>query len=399
MRFRILLLCAALLLTFKSVCIAAQTVALSDDPDFIRASLLISSPGESPQSFSGHAALRLQCPEQNLDAVFTFENNNADNFTKLILQGAQGRIFEVNFDKYINDFRKEGRGTNEYALNLSLNEKARLWEVFDSLKMLPDRPFDKDTHCFSSLAEAIDIAVYPAHVNWNENSLAGNSYGKDLWLVHGQKSPWHYVFITLPLGEMADVPGEGRWFVYPSGFEMTYDQYRIVAPDGSVRNLINGSPKEVLPEIKEDKPTHPTPLESALILLGIVVIITAVQFFGYWNTVGKVLDISLWILATGVGIIILIATYAPGHFGASWNWPLIVFNPFAWIPVVILNKNKKIMVRLWTVYAVVLILFAVFIGFISPSIDIMWRIAAVAFAIRCLWHIYTLTLQKRKQLV
>ena len=49
--------------------------ALAADPDFIKVSLLIVEPGNQVYSQYGHAALRMECPSNNMDFCFSFEMN------------------------------------------------------------------------------------------------------------------------------------------------------------------------------------------------------------------------------------------------------------------------------------------------------------------------------------
>lgn len=387
MRTNVLKFLLTILLASFFTSAKAETVALSDDPNFIKASILIFSPGESAQSFSGHAALRLQCPPYNLDKVFTFENNGNDNFINLVIKGAQGRIFEIEFNKYYNDFKSSGRGIKEYPLNLTLNEKARLWEVCDSLKDLPDQRFDKDFHCFSSLAEALDLAVAPNHIGWTQSDFYWNSYGDNAKIFTRPKAPWHYILLMLPLGELADSQGERTGHIYPIIFDTAYASYYINGKDGSRRPLVDGSPRVLIPITNNSKgPTHPTPLETALSVLLIVALITVMQLLEKWKIVGCILDVVLWISVTVGGIFVAILTWAPGHFGASWNWVLLVLNPLAWIPMLIFRKNREVIRWIWIFYALVLVLFAAYIWVIAPSTDVFWRLLALALAVRCAFH-------------
>lgn len=362
--------------------VSAETIALSDDPNFIQASILTSSQSFKPQSISGHIALRLQCQTHNLDEVFTFENNG-EEFVSLVLDGAQGSMFEVEFSKYFNDLKKDDRDIKEFQLNLTLNEKARLWEVMDSLKTLPDRPFTKDSHCFSNLAEAVDIAVSPNKINWDSTDIYWNSYGENGKLFTQGLSPWNYILIMLPLGNLADVHGEGREYVYPAGFELSYKDFYIANRDGSSRPLIKGEPTVLLKKAYVEKPVHPTPIETAITILAVIALVCIFQLMGKGRIVGIILDIVLWVLVTIGGIFVAVLTWAPGHFGASWNWPLLVLNPVAWVPVVILRRNREAMKWVWGCYAAILVIFAAFMSHVSPSIDPAWRLLAIALAIRC----------------
>lgn len=364
---------------------AAQTVALSSNPDFIKASILTASPGNSPLSFSGHAALRLRCDSLAIDRVFSFENSSG-GYLDQILKGSEGRVVEIETKDYLGTFEREGREIKEYNLNLTLDEKARLWEVMDRRKTEPEIPFTRDVHCFTVTGEVLEEAVDPGLVNWDESGYHDDTYGSHTRIITADKSPWHYFLVMLPLGDMADKKGYDKGFIYPFIFDASYNNFKIIYPDGSEKPLVAGSPATIVPLTASGRPSHPTPVEVALTVLMLTVAVSAAQYFLHWRLCGRIWDILLWVMVTAGGVMVLIITYAPGNLGSTWNWPLLVFNPLAWVPVVLLRKNGKALEVLWTVYALFLACFAAFIIHISPSIDTAWRLVAVALSMRCLYH-------------
>ena len=370
--------------TLFTLRLKAETVALSDDPDFIRASLIITGPGRLPYQITGHAAIRMECPKHNLDRVFSFHNNGSNIFKKVFITGVDGWFQEFEFNEYMKEFNSEDRETKCYYLNLTLNEKARLWEVLDSLKTLPPRPFRLlDAHCFSEISRAIEIAVRPSRIMWDYPALQQNTYNVNARLSGGDNNLWNHFIINLTLGNIADESNNARFFVYPTTFEMSANSFPIVSPDGQRRPLVVGEPAIVSQSGGNDRGIRPSPNEAAFLLLAVVILITVFQLFGKWKLAGTILDIVLWILVTIGGLIILFITYAPIHYGGRWNWPLIVLNPFAWIPLVIFRKNKAFLRIVWKVYAVVLVSFACFINFIAPSMGVFWPVVALAIALRC----------------
>ena len=389
MRFNFIKFCAALLSAFIPGSSAAQTVALSDDPDFIHASIVVTATGVEPYQISGHAGIRMECPQHSLDRVFNFVNSAGNNFKRFFIDGVEGRVVELEANDYFDAFRKENRRITSYSLNLTLDEKARLWEALDSMKTVPPKPFRIiGKHCFSVMARAIDRAVAPSKINWDEPELQQNTYAENLGKAAGENFRWSYLLIMLTLGDMADTSGKGQSFVCPASFEMIHNDLEIVAPDGSRRPLITGLPEIVLPGVTANAP-RPSPIEAALIILVIVIAVTAVQFFGKYRLPGTILDSCLWTIVIIGGILVVIITYSPHHYGGNWNWPLIVLNPVAWIPIIIFRKNKKRLKATWMAYAATLLLFALFIGTIAPSIDAAWRILATALAMRCAYNFLT----------
>lgn len=376
--------CAVMILMLTVNIITAQTI--SQDDDFVESSILITSVGKAPYQITGHAAIRMKCDSLGIDRVFTFDNNAGSNLKKLYYDGAVGKVFEWVYKDYENEIVPEGRQLTAMPLNLSLEENIRLWEVLDSVKFLPERPFDiVDSHCFSALSEILEESLIPAKVNFEEVASEYDSYSEIALGSGGDANPWNYMLIMLALGNKADEKGAGGKFIYPTTALATWDKFRITAPDGSWKPLFSSEPQVIIPARGVDKANQPVPTLLSLIILGVVTIVTGFQFAGRWNIAGKILDWILWTLVTAGGIFIVLITYMPHHYGGNWNWPLIVCNPIAWLPFAIFRQTK-IRIVFWILYAVILIWFAIFIGAIAPSIITAWRIIALALAVRCTWH-------------
>lgn len=102
------------------------------DNDFVIASLLLADPGNVLYSTVGHVALRMQCPMHNLDYVFSYESEDVQHKVLTFISGnLKMGMFAVPFDEYLNVYKEEHRGVQEYELNLPLSVKRNLWRVCD----------------------------------------------------------------------------------------------------------------------------------------------------------------------------------------------------------------------------------------------------------------------------
>lgn len=367
----------------------AETRALSDDPDFIKASLLITDPGYQTHQIFGHAVIRMECPQHGLDRVFSFDNDAGSNVNKLFIEGAHGKVDEIYFDGYLNVFKEEGREIKSYPLNLTLNQKARLWQVLDSLKTLPEIPFNiADNHCFAISTDALDIALKPAKINWNELAVKYNSYANSTKDSRVADSQWNYLMILLLMNTLADTNPYSVKYFSPINFETYYPDAYIVSENNERVPLIDGEPEIITPRTVPNTTTNPTPTAVGWIILGLSVLATLLDLFTKTDIPGRIIDILFWVILTVGGFFILFLTYAPFHYGGNWSWPLIVFNPIAWIPVVIFRNNKSVLTCIWGLYAFILICFAVFIDAVTETVIFMWILIAIAFAIRCAWHCF-----------
>lgn len=105
----------------------------SVDDDFVIASVLLAEPGGVLYSNAGHVTIRLQCPDHQLDYVFSYES---ENVSKKILSFLAGNLkmgmFAIPTAEYLDSYRQEQRGVKEYVLNLPIDAKRNLWRVCDN---------------------------------------------------------------------------------------------------------------------------------------------------------------------------------------------------------------------------------------------------------------------------
>lgn len=127
--FRRLILVAMVL--FAAVGVRAESETI--DENFVIASVLIAEPGGVLYSNAGHVTLRLQCPDHQLDYVFSYESENVSQKVLTFLAGnLKMGMFAIPTAEYLESYRKEQRGVKEYVLNMPINAKRNLWRVCDN---------------------------------------------------------------------------------------------------------------------------------------------------------------------------------------------------------------------------------------------------------------------------
>ncbi len=102
------------------------------DPDFVKASLLIMSPGDELYSCAGHSCIRLECPTFNLDYCFSYESESVkDKIFTFFMGKLKMGMFAIPTADYLKLGRESGRGVMQYTLNLPPDAKQRLWKILD----------------------------------------------------------------------------------------------------------------------------------------------------------------------------------------------------------------------------------------------------------------------------
>ena len=134
------------------------------DENFVITSLLVASPGDVLYSKVGHCALRMQCPQHDLDYVFSYESEEVRHRVLAFLAGKlKMGMFAIPTDKYLSLYKEDGRGITEYTLNIPIEAKRNLWRVLDQhVAEGPNLPYDYITRgCAHSTLMMLKEGIVP----------------------------------------------------------------------------------------------------------------------------------------------------------------------------------------------------------------------------------------------
>ena len=113
--------------------IAWQGMAQAPLSDEARISLLTSAPYEAEVfTVYGHAALRVHDPRQKLDYVFNYGifDFTKENFIYRFTKGETDyKLGATDYANYIIEYQLRGSSVSEQQLNLTPDERQRLWEA------------------------------------------------------------------------------------------------------------------------------------------------------------------------------------------------------------------------------------------------------------------------------
>lgn len=272
--------CAMLKLLFSVIALFIFTVVPAQeieqnsdtiDENFVIASVLLAEPGGVLYSNAGHVTIRLQCPDHQLDYVFSYES---ENVSKKILSFLAGNLkmgmFAIPTAEYLDSYRQEQRGVKEYVLNLPIDAKRNLWRVCDN-HMLEgaNLPYDYINRgcAYSTLRilqeglDTIPIQFGP----WPEKFKTMNR--RELTALQMKDFPWSWAFLNLVCnGEINEPCTKTEKVIMPR------DLVEILSR-AQLRGVpLLSSPTQLLPPGPEwQKPWFtPTLLAAILLLLTIV---------------------------------------------------------------------------------------------------------------------------------
>ena len=311
------------------------------DEDFVITSLLVASPGDVLYSRVGHCALRMQCPEHDLDYVFSYESENA---RQKVLSFLSGRLkmgmFAIPTDDYLSLYREEGRGVQEYRLTLPIDAKRNLWRVLDNhVAEGFYLPYDYlERGCAHStlmmLREgldtiAIDYGPWPEHISaLTRRELTG---------LRMKESPWSWCFMNLICNGSIDAScPKAQKAIMPADLVEVLSRASVQG-----RPVMATSPTELSPCTKAP---HTAPWLTPTLVVLLILLLTVVSNMFRCN----VMHYVLLTLQTALGLFTCYLVFVSSLCCTEWSWLIIPFNP---LPLLFWRWR-----RYWALpYAVVLV--------------------------------------------
>lgn len=351
----------------------------------ITVSLISVAPGYTVYTAHGHCALRLRCPSVGLDISFTYGlDDTAENRMAFFNGSGRGTYTAYHTDDYLKEYADEGRQVHEYELNLTLNEKRRLWELLDDEMSSGNyRLYNYlHTNCSSMCVDAVYRAL-------DGDQLV---YGKLPPVVHGtyrqfityvsERRPWVCFFWLSLLGSTGEETGQMEDKLSPSLLVEAW-QYAVLKDSlGSSRPMFVGEGQLLIQGDDGMKTTWFTPTLFFALLLVLVILLTVAEWRGRLHGVGRVVDFLLLTFQTLVGLFICYMGFITSLNGTQGNLYVIPFNP---LPIILwlLFHRRKDFHKVYLFYTVVLTVFIALTPFLV-QIDLPHSLLVAVMAVRCL---------------
>ncbi len=141
------------------------------DSCHLRISLLTCSPGDELYSTFGHSAMRVTDSTTNEDIVFnygTFDFSEPDFYTKFVRGKLMYYLSTEDFTSFKQSFRADNRGMTEQVLNLTCNEKQKMFQLLLQNLMGENKFYKYDflfDNCTTRLRDLLEKSVdVPVHV-------------------------------------------------------------------------------------------------------------------------------------------------------------------------------------------------------------------------------------------
>lgn len=371
-----------LLLLFCFLIPSLAQAAGEGTTDTVRISLLTCAPGEEIYSLFGHTAIRYEEPAKNLDIVFNYGlfNFNTPNFIfRFALGETDYELGATAYERFAAEYEYFGRSVWQQELNLSREEKARLFELLQE-NLLPGNRIYRYNFFYDNCAtrprdkveEAIrgTLSYAPLTESGEEKSF------RDIIHQYTQGHPWAQFGIDLCIGNQADRPISERQMMFAPFYLMNGFAGATITNDTTERVAITETEKiidcerwEKTEKQERDFWDTMTPMRCALLLF---VIVAGVTVYGLrkkkslWG-----IDLLLFGAAGLAGCVLAFLAIFSEHPAVSSNYLLFVFHPLHLfcLPFIIFKERKGEKSWYHVANCIVLTLFIVVFPLIPQRID------------------------------
>lgn len=345
------------------VSLTCVTSRATESADSVDIALLTCGPGDEVYSLYGHTAIRYTDHRTGEDMVINYGmfSFNQDYFVLRFVFGLTDYQMGITpFDYFMREYQYEVRWVYQQTLNLTAEQKRAIGEALAHNYLPENRTYRYNFFYNNCTTKARDVIVgqLGCDIEYPQRNLDGVTF-RTMLHQWNEGYPWSRLGNDLLLGVKADrqVSMAERQFL-PDSLREDFDDAYLRLPSGERRKLVSDSRMLYAPSLsklaeKQDAESGfaaaMPPMAVAFAVLMVMIVVTIIE----WRTrrILYGLDI-LWLLATGVGGIILTAMIFSQHPTVSLNFQILILSPLCLValwPVVCSLRRRQFGRWLWVV--------------------------------------------------
>ena len=291
-------------------------------------SVLTCGPGTDLYATFGHSAFRLRDPDLGIDWVYnygTFDFHTPNFYMKFARGKLPYALSKQKFENFLYTYQLEHRWVHEQLLDLSPAESLSLLAFLENNNQPQNRFYQYDflfENCATKIPEVLK-KVLGEGLAFRYDHLQDPYTFRQLIQKNLRTNSWSSFGIDLALGSVIDREARGPEFAFlpeyvePQIGNALLEDKPLVSRERVILDLDPPAPVSYFTA---------TPLFWGLMLLGITLIITWIDFRN--GARSKVLDFILFFLTGTSGLIITFLWFLTDHDATVWNANLMWALPF-----------------------------------------------------------------------
>ncbi|WP_243472446.1 Lnb N-terminal periplasmic domain-containing protein [Winogradskyella sp. MH6] len=326
---------------FVTVSFAFQ-FQLSDDAE---ASVLTFGPGTSLNDSFGHNAFRIKDETRGIDIVYGYGQYDFDapNFYLKFARGKLNYLISRHFFSDIfNYYSRENRTIKEQVLNLSIEQKQKLFSYLENNYKPENRKYLYDffyDNCATKIRDVLSTVTNNS-ISFEKPDNFEQKTFRALIYEHVDKNSWGSLGIDIALGSVVDREASAIEYMFlPKYIHSFFEVSKINGND----NLVKSS---TILYTKKDNNSSSNFLLSPLMIFGLLsIVILFITYKDYKNSKrSKWLDITLFSLTGVIGILLLFLWFGTDHTATWQNYNLLWACP---LNILVIGQLLKSKVKNW----------------------------------------------------
>lgn len=339
----------ALFFTCISPFLFAQTIS-----EAATISLLTGSPGTELYATFGHSAIRVKDPLQNLDIVFNYGTFNFDTenfYVKFVRGQLDYKLSKEYFEVFIPSYAYDNRSIVEQELNLTLQQKRKLFALLQENYKPENRYYKYDfffDNCSSRIRDIMlkafgDDFQYHYPEDWKTSKLTFRNL-IDLYLTHHH---WSDFGIDIALGLPTDaITSPSDYMFLPDYLFEGFESATIVQGGSAVPLIVSTKTilgrKDIAPEVHFITPGK--------LMWGLFMLSVVLSFLSFKKGIRiRWFDVAYFSLIGIVGWVVFLLWFFTDHIATKDNLNILWAVPFH-LPIFMFWSKIPDKLRRWYIW-------------------------------------------------
>jgi len=334
---------SVLLILFAAITLFAYPRHVRQLSGSAQISLITCNPGDELYSIFGHSAIRVFDDSLHINEVYnygTFDFNTPNFYLKFANGKLDYMLSAYNFKYFLPAYFREKRGVTEQLLNLTPEEKQRLYEALE-INRLPQNKFYRYDFFFDNCATRIrDIVLssVDGHIEYTKKDTINMTF-RDMLHLYLNKQPWTRDGIDIILGSRIDRKVTVSESVFLPDYLKDYFMHVNIEDNGKVRPLIIKDVSLIKFDNSEISSSELTPGFVTWMLFIILVIITIIEIRS--NKQYIMVDRLLLFITGIIGFVVFYLWFLTEHSATGANYNILWAMPINLILVMFIKKARK----------------------------------------------------------
>ncbi len=334
---------SVLLILFAAITLFAYPRHVRQLSGSAQISLITCNPGDELYSIFGHSAIRVFDDSLHINEVYnygTFDFNTPNFYLKFANGKLDYMLSAYNFKYFLPAYFREKRGVTEQLLNLTPEEKQRLYEALE-INRLPQNKFYRYDFFFDNCATRIrDIVLssVDGHIEYTKKDTINMTF-RDMLHLYLNKQPWTRDGIDIILGSRIDRKVTVSESVFLPDYLKDYFMHVNIEDNGKVRPLIIKDVSLIKFDNSEISSSELTPGFVTWMLFIILVIITIIEIRS--NKQYIMVDRLLLFITGIIGFVVFYLWFLTEHSATGANYNILWAMPINLILFMFIKKARK----------------------------------------------------------